>query len=272
VADLARRSGIAATSPAVSIYLSGALWIIGAGVVAALIAALVHRVPATAGLRDNNEVAGQVFTIVAGLHAVLMAFILISLFDGVSVAKDESQREANNLVAVSWASESLPPEAGTKVRQVTAAYTDTVVSKEWPQMSTSGKVESSPGWQQLDQLRDLIANTQTAPDDAWQESRKTTASDQLWEVYQARQARLDAASSGGVSTVMWFALVAGSLMSMGLIYLHGGPKVLSHALISGVLASAITLLLFAIYQLQNPFSGGAAVGPDAFRAVLGRLS
>jgi hypothetical protein len=139
-------------------------------------------------------------------------------------------------------------------------------------MSASGRVESSPGWQQLDQLRELIANTQTTPDDTWQESRKATATDQLWEVYQARQARLDAAGRGGVSSVVWFALIIGSLMSMGLIYLHGGPKVLSHALISGVLASAITLLLFAIYQLQNPFSGGAAVAPDAFRAVLDRLT
>ncbi|MBP2330898.1 hypothetical protein JOF56_011283 [Kibdelosporangium banguiense] len=255
-----------------SIYVSGAFWIIGAGVTAALVAALIHRVPATAGLRDNNEVAGQVFTIVAGLHAVLLAFVLISLFDGVSAAQDDSQREANNLVAVSWAADSLPDPTSTKVRQVTAAYSDTVVSKEWPQMSATGQVESSPGWQQLEELRNVIANAPTAADDTWQESRKAAATDQLWEVYQARQARLDAAAGGGVSTVVWFALIIGSLMSMTLIYLHGGPKVLSHALISGTLASAITLLLFAIYQLQNPFSGGAAVGPDAFRAVLDRMS
>ncbi|MET0236122.1 MAG: hypothetical protein ABW224_15865 [Kibdelosporangium sp.] len=255
-----------------SIYLSGALWIIGAGVVAALIAALIHRVPATAGLRDNNEVASQVFTIVAGLHAVLMAFVLISLFDGVSTARERTQHEANSLVAVSWAADSLPGPDSAKIRQVSAAYSDTVVSKEWPQMSADGQVESGTGWQQLDQLRDVIANAQTAPEDSWQESRKSAASDQLWAVYEARQARLDAAGSGGVSTVVWFALILGSVMSMTLIYLHGGPKVRSHALISGTLAAAMTLLLFAIYQLQNPFSGGAAIGPEAFRAVLSRLS
>ncbi|RSM59663.1 DUF4239 domain-containing protein [Kibdelosporangium aridum] len=255
-----------------SIYLSGAFWIIGAGVVAASVAALVHRIPATVGLSGNNEVAGQVFTIVAGLHAVLLAFVLISLFDGVSAAQDDSQREANNLVAVSWSAEALQEPVSTKVRQITMDYSNTVVSQEWPQMSDRGTVDSTAGWQQLEQLRDTIAKAPTAADDPWQESRKAAATDQLWEVYQARQARLDAAASGGVSTVVWFALLIGSVMVMGLIYLHGGPKVLSHALISGTLAAAITLLLFAIYQLQNPFSGGAAVGPEAFTAVLDRLN
>ncbi|CAM4021765.1 DUF4239 domain-containing protein [Kibdelosporangium persicum] len=255
-----------------SIYLSGAFWIIGAGVAAALVAVLIHRIPATVGLRGNNEVAGPVFTIVAGLHAVLLGFVLISLFDRVSTAQQESQREANNLVAVSWAADALQEPVGSKVREITAAYSDTVVRQEWPQMSDRGKVDSTAGWQQLEQLRDTIAAAPTTPDDSWRESRKATATDQLWQVYEARQARLDAAAGGGVSTVVWFALILGSLMVMGLIYLHGGPKVLSHALITGTLAAAITLLLFAIYQLQNPFSGGAAIGPEAFTAVLDRLS
>jgi hypothetical protein len=256
----------------VSIYVSGLMWVVGAAVVAGLIAVLIHRISSGANRSDNNDVAGQVFTIVAGLHAVLLAFVLISLFDAVSAARTDSTNEANNLVAVSWAADSLPEPAHTKVKQLTSAYSETVVSKEWPQMSDTGNVDAAQGWQQLDQLRDAIATTQTADGDEWQATRKQTATDDLWQVYQARQARLDAAASNGVSTVVWFALVLGSVMSMTLIYLHGGPKMIPHALISGTLAATITLLLFAIYQLQNPFSGGAALGPDAFRAVLDRLS
>jgi hypothetical protein len=37
------------------------------------------------------------------------------------------------------------------------------------------------------------------------------------------------------------------------------------------LTATLTLLLFAIYQLQNPFTGGAAVGPGAFQSALERL-
>jgi hypothetical protein len=33
----------------------------------------------------------------------------------------------------------------------------------------------------------------------------------------------------------------------------------------------LAVLLFAIYQLQNPFGGGASIGPDALQSALGRL-
>lgn len=252
--------------------MTGLFWVLGAAVAAALIAVLIHRISSSSNRSSNNDVAGQVFTIVAGLHAVLLAFVLISLFDAVSAARSDSTNEANNLVAVTWAADSLPEPAHTKASELASAYTTIVVNKEWPQMRDTGKVDASEGWDKLNELRDTIANTQTADNDDWQASRKQTATDQLWEAYQNRQARLDAAASNGVSTVVWFALVLGSVMSMGLVYLHGGPRMIPHALISGTLAAAITLLLFAIYQLQNPFSGGAAVGPDAFTAVLDRLS
>jgi hypothetical protein len=43
-------------------------------------------------------------------------------------------------------------------------------------------------------------------------------------------------------------------------------------ILMSAMAGTIALLLFAIYQLQNPFSGGAKIGPDAFNSVLGRLT
>ncbi|GAB3877286.1 hypothetical protein GCM10029964_026150 [Kibdelosporangium lantanae] len=90
-----------------SIYVSGLIWVVGAAVVAGLIAVLIHRVSSD-NRATNNDVAGQVFTIVAGLHAVLLAFVLISLFDAVSAARTDSTNEANNIVAVSWAADSSP--------------------------------------------------------------------------------------------------------------------------------------------------------------------
>jgi hypothetical protein len=244
---------------------------LGVAAVAAMVPVLVKRIGSDTDRSTNNQVAGQAFTIVAGLHAVLLAFVLISLFDAVSTARTGSNVEANSLVAVSWAAESLQQPTPTKVSQTVSAYSNTVVNKEWPQMSNDGKVDGAAGWQQLDELRQTIAASQTTAGDDWQASRKAAATDQVWAAYQARQTRLDAAARNGVSSVVWFALLLGSVMSMTLIYVHGGPNVRSHAIISGVLAAAITLLLFAIYQLQNPYSGGAAVGPDAFRMVLDRL-
>lgn len=250
-----------------NIYLLGALWIGGAALSAAVLAYLVRRFWAHDDRARNNEAAGQVFTIVAGLNAVLVAFVLIALFDAVKDADDASYREADGLVAAAWASDSLPAGTGDQIRALARAYATTVVDDEWPQMSGGASVPST-GWSQLDRLRRTLE--QAPVDDDWQVERKTEAAHQLWAVYEARQDRLDAAGSG-VDAVVWFTLLLGSVLSIGLPLLFGGPSVRAHVIIVGTLTATIALLLYATYQLQNPFGGGAGVDPGAFRAALERF-
>lgn len=250
-----------------SVYLTGLLWVAGAAVVAAVLAYLIRRYGELEGRSANNEAAGQVFTIVAGLHAVLVAFVLIALFDGVNQAEQAAYREADGLVAATWASDALSGDVGTRVRELSRQYAESVINDEWPGM-VEGRDFQSAGWSQLDQLRRVVAEAPT--DDEWQVDRKTEAASQLWQVYQARQERLEAAG-GGVSTVVWLVLVAGSVLTIMLPLLFGGPRIRTHVLIVATLAATITLLLYATYQLQNPFGGGAGVTPNAFEAAVERF-
>ncbi|WP_352244164.1 hypothetical protein [Lentzea sp. NBRC 105346] len=224
------------------------------------------------GSEDDREKTlgsgGAVFSIVGGLHAVLVAFILISLFDGANAAEDAVNKEANGLVAVNWAAKSLPEPARTKVDELGKQYVGIVVDEEWPRMSDGGDI-GNKGWDKLNELRATIADA--APDGDWQLDRKTEAANQLWDVYQARQARLDAAG-GGVNPVVWLALIIGTVLSLLFPYLFGGPNLISQLLITVTLSSTLILLLFAIYQMQNPFSGGVHIPPDAFTAAMDRLS
>lgn len=253
-----------------NIYVAGILWVGGAAALGAVIGYLVRRFGWDEGRPDNNDAAGQVFTIVGGLHAVLVAFVLISLFDSVSAAADGAQTEADSLVAAAWAADSLPAETRDKVHQLATAYASTVVQQEWPRLTDAGEVPDT-GWAQLDELRRTVA---AAPADGdWQVAEKTEASNQIWAVYQARQHRLDSAGGDGVGGVVWFALILGSLVTSILLpNLFGGTRPAAHIIIVSTLAGTITLLLFAIYQLQNPFSGGAKIPPDAFTSALERLA
>jgi hypothetical protein len=88
---------------------------------------------------------------------------------------------------------------------------------------------------------------------------------------RARQERLNTANRGRVNDVVWFALVGGAVMVLALPLLFGGPRPLAHILIVSTLAATLTLLLFATHQLQNPYRGGAEVGPVAFQSALDRL-
>jgi hypothetical protein len=251
------------------IYLTGIAWVAGAALVAGFGGYLVRKFGRDEGRSDNNDAAGQVFTIVGGLHAVLVAFILISLFDSASAARDVSYREADSLVAVTWAADSLGVEVKDEVRRLSTAYITTVEQQEWPQMA-DGSTVSDTGWTQLDQLRKAVEKAPSG--DEWVRERKAEATTQLWQVYEARQARLTTVEGSRVGGVVWFALILGSLISVLLSNLFGGTRLAAHLVIVSTLAGTITLLLFAIYQLQNPFGGGVRIPSDAFTAALARVA
>lgn len=249
------------------IYVIGAAWVIGIAALAGALAYFSRNFTEKEGRAENNEAAGQVFTIVGGLHAVLIAFVLIGLFDAVGAAQDTSYQEANSLVALTWAGDELPGPTGDEIRALAASYASQVINTEWPQMSAH-KAVSTSGWTTLTKMQKTIADSKTTS--TWQDSRKSEASDQLLSVYQDRQQRLNDATTN-VSAVIWFALAIGSLLSLGLPLLFGGPKIRAHIIIVSTLAATLAVLLYAIYELQNPFAGGAAVGPDAFQSALSRL-
>ncbi|TWG07426.1 hypothetical protein [Saccharopolyspora dendranthemae] len=113
-----------------NLVLTGALWVLGAAVGAAIIGYLVRRIGQDEGSPSNNDAAGQVFTIVSGLQAVVLAFVLVTLFDAVSDARDGAYVEAQELVAVSWAMESLPAQDAAEVRDTSQAYVNGVIREE----------------------------------------------------------------------------------------------------------------------------------------------
>lgn len=251
-----------------NLYVNGLLWVLGAAAVAGAVAYLVHRFRRADGKADSNDSVGQVFTIVAGLQAVLVVFVLITLFDEVVAVEEGSYREASNVVAVAWAGEALPEPARTTVATLTQNYLDTVATTEWPRMRDSAGVGDT-GLAQLDQLRATINGVQATDD--WQLDRKTEAANRLWDVYQARQDRLNAAR-GGISAVVWFALLAGGLMTVLLVLLFGGTRRAVHIVVVSVLAGTMALLLFVTFQLQNPYSGGARIDPTAFESASTRVA
>lgn len=251
-----------------SIYLVGLLWMLGAMIVAAGLMIVIRKYVSEAHRHASDEAASRVFTVVAGLEAVLLAFVLISLFDGVNSARSGSYQEADSLVAVYWDANLLPKPTSARIQELAVSYGRTVLGQEWPAMRNRATVGDS-GKATLDELHDAIAAF--VPTTYPQEDRQTQLTNDLSAVYQARQQRI-AASTTRVNPLIWTALIVGAILSVALTCLFGGEKLLVHVLISSVLAGTVTVLLFATFQLQDPFSGAAQLSPAAFSAALNQLS
>jgi hypothetical protein len=143
-----------------------------------------------------------------------------------------------------------------------------VVDDEWPLMA-AGRPIGDEGATEINRMRQIVAEVQSTDD--WQRNRQAEVANQLTTVYQARQARVEAAS-GRINPILWYSLIIGGIISVGLTYLFGGTKLVTHIFVASTFAAVLTLLLFATYELQNPFSGGVRVSPAAFRSVLDQLA
>lgn len=251
-----------------SIYLAGLLWMLGAMLAAGGLMITVRKYVSEAHRHAGDEAASRVFTIVAGLEAVLLAFVLISLFDGISSARSGAYQEADSVVAVYWDANLLPQPDSARIQKLALAYGQTVVDQEWPAMHDQSTV-SDTGKNELDQLHDAIASF--VPTTYPQEDRQTQLTNDLSSVYQARQQRI-AATMTRVNPLIWAALIVGAILSVGLTCLFSGEKLLTHMIIASVLAGTVTVLLFATFQLQDPFSGAAHLSPAAFTAALNQLN
>jgi len=251
-----------------NVYVIGLLWVAGAVVVSSGLMIAIRRIFSEEHRHASDEAANRVFTIVAGLEAVLAAFVLIDVFSAVDTARTNSLQEADSLVAVYWDADLLPAPARDQIQKLVHEYTNTVVNQEWPAMRAEKPVAET-GKEQLDQIHDAIAAV--VPSTAAMEDRQTQVANDLTTVYSDRQQRLDAAATR-VNSIVWLALIVGGALSVGLTCLFGGTKLRTHIIVAGTLAGTLAVLLYATYQLQNPFGGAVQVSPEAFSSALSQFS
>jgi formate/nitrite transporter FocA (FNT family) len=90
---------------------------------------------------------------------------------------------------------------------------------------------------------------------------------QIDNVTAARRVRLHLAT-GLVPDVIWIALFAGALLTIGFTLFFGSENLLAQVCMTGVLSLLVTLGLVVIISLDHPFTGPVYIHADALSGVL----
>lgn len=248
--------------------LLGLLIVVAASVLAGGTVMLQQRFSPPQDREGYNEVAGSVFEIISVLYAIVLAFVLIAVWEQRAEARQVTYAESDALVDVYWAAKDLPEEQSRNLSELTVDYAHWVIDDEWPKMGERTDVGDG-GWKIIDRMRAEV-------DDGMPEVDETSlglsegAEDSIAALSQARNERLNA-NVEGLTTVMWLVLVAGALLMFGILLLFGVPGRLAHVVVVVIAAAMVVLLLFSVYELEYPFSRGVALGPDAFDLALERM-
>jgi hypothetical protein len=228
--------------------------------------ALVQRLVPTEVRKKHNDVAGFIYAVLGVIYAVLLALVVIAVWEEFDAAKDTAEQEANALAEIFWLAHGLPEPERHHVQELARSYAEEVVDEEWPLMEEG---QASPrGWILIDDIRATLQGYE--PHTVAEQELYSEGLDQVQRLADARRMRLVAAQEG-IPTVLWVVLVFGGVAVVGFTYLFGMDNTWAHALMVVSLAGVIALVLFTIGAMEDPFSGGARVGPEGFELILERF-
>jgi hypothetical protein len=242
----------------------GVLVVCGASLVAVAGLVLVQRLVPVAIRKEHNDVAGFIYAALGVIYAVLLALVVIAVWEESARARITVESEANALAEIFWLAHGLPEPEGPHVQELARSYAEEVADKEWPLMEQGRtplleKNQAIPrGWVLIDDIRASLQGYD--PRTEAEQELYAEGLDQVQRLADARRTRLVQAEES-LPTVLWVVLVVGGIVAVGFTYLFGLESTWAHSLMVASLAAVIALILFTVGVLDHPVSGGRVSSP-----------
>jgi len=248
----------------------GVLVVIGACLAAVAGLELVQRLVPSEKRQQHNDVAGFLYAVVGVVYAVLLALLVIAVWEQYQRARETVESEANAVAEIAWLAYRLPENEGHQLQEHARSYAQEVVDEEWPLMEQGieGELGTPEGWNLVDDMRATLQEVE--PGTVAEQELYAEGLDQIQRLGDARRMRLVAAEEG-MPGVLWAVLVFGAVVAVGFTYLFGLQNTWAHRLMVMALTAVIALVLFTIGVMEHPFSGGASLDPGAFELILERF-
>jgi hypothetical protein len=210
--------------------------------------------------RAHNELIGWQLTVLGTTYAVIVGFMLYTVWTNFGVADANVSAEANSLANVYQLAEGLPASQRAELRKAATAYADTVVNTEWPAMERDdGRFVADTT---KDEMWRILMTVKTAsPTESTAEDHAISELSQMSESRRMRQL----ASGSHLPGVLWCVLLVGGFLTVVSACMFGAENMTLHTLQVAFFSLLIALILVAIADIDQPFRGAVHVSDAAFR-------
>jgi hypothetical protein len=246
--------------------LSSILIIIASTGAALLFLVAVTRIWPHHARKESNDFTGAVVAVIGTTYAVILAFTLSGVWNNFQEAQATAEQEANALTNVYRIATQLQDPNARRIEELCARYADNALNREWPEMRND--VMPPEADDITDQLWQLAGQTQAhATPDA-------IAAYQLMEelrgLTQYRRLRLVQARER-LPVLLWVVLIAGGVITVAAACFFGVSDFRFHLLQVLMLSFLISLVLFAIADIDRPYQGLVTVAPQGFQSAAQKL-
>lgn len=212
-------------------------------------------------LQKHQEVAGFVIAVVGVIYAVLLAFVVVIVWEDFGSADTTANNEADAVGNLYRDAIGIGGIQGQRLDRAVQAYAVSVADVEWPYMAKhlegNGDTENALNvvWSDVKRLS-VPASATTASDFDAEAIRDVSLAT------EDRRTRI-LQSSSQIPGTLWAVLILGGIITIAFTYFFGVESLWHHALMVSALAALIALSLLVILTLNLPYTGDVAVKPEA---------
>ena len=224
-----------------------------------LFMAALNRVWPREKRQVHNDLIGWQLNIIGTTYAVILGFMLYTVWTNFGDANLNTDLESNSLRNVYRLAAGLPPQQRAELEQECHEYVDAVINSDFPAMAQSQIPEEShiinrAMWKTLMSVKAATPSELVAEDHAISELSSLT---------EHRRTRLFQ-STYRLPHIFWWVLLVGGLVTIASASLFGSANPALHAIQVFFFTIFITLILLAIADVNLPFRGWVHVSNYAF--------
>jgi hypothetical protein len=208
----------------------------------------------------HNDLIGWQLGILGTTYAVILGFMLYTVWTNFGEANVNTDLEANSLRNVYNIAEGLPAPQRILLEQQTRAYADAVINYDWPEMH-SGQLPEETHLLDRDMWKTLTSVKAASPSELVAVDHAMT---ELSSLTEHRRTRL-IQSIYRLPAILWAVLLVGGLVTILSASLFGAANRPLHVVQVFFFTLLITLVLLAIADVNLPFRGWVHVSDFAFQ-------
>ena len=209
---------------------------------------------------EHNNLIGWHLSLIGTTYAVILGFMLYTVWTDYGTADLNADGEANALSNLYRICDGMPEPQRSLMKTQSQKYAETVVHLDWP-TKPAGKLPDDSGRVNSDMWRIVTSAKSTEPNEIRAEDQAIA---ELRILTEHRRMRL-LQSASRLPGVLWWVLIAGAVITLGSACFFGSTNLRVHILQVASSSLLIALVLVAIAAIDRPFQGGVRVGSEAFQ-------
>ncbi|MER8232879.1 hypothetical protein ACIRQY_02690 [Streptomyces sp. NPDC101490] len=229
-------------------------------VVLAIVIFNQRRVPEDDDPSETPDVIEYMTMMIGVIYAIVLGLAIAGVWEARGAAQETVRQEAQAMHEISARVEVYPVEVRTRIRSDVDAYVSYVVNHEWTHMTEAGEL-SDEGTALMERVRRSVTDYHPAND--FEGEAYQPLVDQVAVADDARNARGQSAGET-MPGVVWFGLIIGALVTVGLIFTLQIRRTGRELLLAGLFSVLIAFLLFLIWDFDAPFGRGVSATAAPF--------